>query len=57
MSSRRFKGLECDGVILAGIPEHAQEAFTRSDHYVAASRGRLLLAEIADRAFEPPAGA
>ena len=51
MSSRKFKGLECDGVILAGIPEEPRPGFLRADHYVAASRGRLLLAEFADRAF------
>ncbi len=51
MSSRKFKGLECDGVLLAGIPEEVRPGFLRADHYVAASRGRLLLAEFADRTF------
>lgn len=51
MSARRFKGLEADAVILAGIPRGDEPGFSRADHYVAASRGRLLLAEIVDEAF------
>ena len=45
---RRFKGLETDALILAGIPKPGtKKYFSNSDYYVAASRGRHLLTAIA----------
>jgi len=45
---RRFKGLEADALILAGIPKPAtKKYFTNADYYVAASRGKHLLTIIA----------
>ena len=45
---RRFKGLEADALILAGIPKpDTKKYFTNADYYVAASRGKHLLTIIA----------
>jgi hypothetical protein len=41
---RRFKGLEADAIVLAGVPKHgSSEHYSRFDHYVAASRAKHLL--------------
>jgi hypothetical protein len=44
---RRFKGLEADALILAGVPkEGVGKRFTKADSYVACSRAKLLLTVI-----------
>ena len=41
---RRFKGLEADAIVLAGVPEPGStEYYSQFDHYVAASRAKHLL--------------
>lgn len=41
---RRFKGLEADAIVLAGIPvPGSSEMYSQADHYVAASRAKHLL--------------
>jgi len=41
---RRFKGLEADALVLAGVPEPGSSKFySKADHYVASSRGKHLL--------------
>lgn len=48
-TARRFKGLEADAVVIAGVPrEQAGSPYTVADHYVAVSRARMLLVEIVD---------
>ncbi len=45
---RRFKGLEADALVLAGIPKpDTKKYFSNADYYVAASRGKHLLTVIA----------
>ena len=49
---RRFKGLEADALVLAGIPKpDTKKYFSNADYYVAASRGKHLLTVIATEAF------
>jgi DNA helicase IV len=49
---RRFKGLEADALVLAGIPKpDTKKYFTNADYYVAASRGKHLLTVITTEAF------
>ncbi len=49
---RRFKGLEADALILAGIPKpDTKKYFSNADYYVAASRGKHLLTVIATEAL------
>lgn len=44
---RRFKGLEADALVLAGVPEPGSSPyFTTADHYVACSRAKHLLTVI-----------
>ena len=46
-SARRFKGLEADAIVIAGIPRSgAGGPYSTADHYVAVSRARMLLVEI-----------
>ena len=41
---RRFKGLEADALVLAGVPEPgSSEYYTLADHYVASSRAKFRL--------------
>ncbi len=41
---RRFKGLEADALILAGVPEpDSTKYYSKADHYVASSRAKHLL--------------
>ena len=41
---RRFKGLEADAIVLAGVPPvGTDDKYTRHDHYVATSRAKHLL--------------
>ncbi len=43
-TSRRFKGLEADALVLAAIPEPGSKQFyTKADHYVASSRAKHML--------------
>ena len=45
---RRFKGLEADALVLAGIPKpNTKKYFTNADYYVAASRAKHLLTVVA----------
>ncbi len=49
---RRFKGLEADALVLAGIPRpDTKKHFSNADYYVAASRGKHLLTVIATESF------
>lgn len=49
---RRFKGLESDALVLAGVPEpDTKNYYTRADHYVACSRAKHLLEIIFDRSL------
>jgi hypothetical protein len=46
---RRFKGLEADGLVLAGIPQPGKDDFySVADHYVACSRAKHLLEIVFD---------
>ncbi|MBN1608516.1 MAG: NERD domain-containing protein [Polyangiaceae bacterium] len=48
-TARRFKGLEADAIVLAGVPRNdAGSPYTTADHYVAVSRARMLLVEVID---------
>ena len=41
---RRFKGLEADALVLAGVPEPgSSKYYSKADHYVASSRAKHLL--------------
>ena len=52
LTCRRFKGLEADALVLAGIPKpDTKKYFSNADYYVAASRGKHLLTVIATEAF------
>jgi hypothetical protein len=47
---RRFKGLEADALILAGVPQpDPTSRYTAADHYVASSRAKHLLEIVFDR--------
>lgn len=49
---RRFKGLEADALVLAGIPKpDTTKYFSNADYYVATSRGKHLLTVITTEAF------
>jgi hypothetical protein len=49
---RRFKGLEADALVLAGIPKpNTKKYFTNADYYVAASRAKHLLTVVATEAL------
>ncbi len=44
---RRFKGLEADALVLAGIPEPgSSKYYSKADHYVASSRAKHVLAVV-----------
>ena len=50
-TARRFKGLEADAIVLAGVPESGtSERYRTADHYVACSRAKHLLAVVHQRA-------
>lgn len=52
LSTCRYKGLEADAQILAGIPNpDTKKYFSNADYYVAASRGKHLLTVITTEAF------
>lgn len=49
---RRFKGLEADALVLAGIPEPgSRDFYTLADHYVACSRAKHLLEIVQDESL------
>ena len=46
---RRFKGLEADAIVLAGMPTPGSTpTYSQADHYVACSRAKHLLEIITD---------
>lgn len=55
-TARRFKGLEADAIVIAGVPPEHSGGFTVADHYVAVSRSRILVVELIDtskRGYRP----
>lgn len=51
-TARRFKGLEADALILAGMPEpDTRHPYSTADHYVASSRAKHLLKIVFDRSL------